>query len=164
MRIYRSLRYTMRRRGIPGFNRFGLYALHRLAVLGLTATVAGVAYSGVPFGAVVIPLAVDAVACVLQMRINDSGPARVLRLYRSTLHDLGDGRYYRYGVLWTPVLRVFLIVAVCCGLGVLCVVVLDGPTIFSYPDVNLLARYALLVAGFRELATGWADMRIRQGL
>lgn len=164
MRIYCSLRYAMRRRDIPGFNRFGLYALHRLAVLGLTVTVAGVVYSVVPFVAAVIPLAVDAVACILQMRINDSGPARTLRLYRSTLHDLGDGRYYRYGALWTPVLRVFLIAAVCCSLGVLCAVVLDGPAALPHPDAARLARVALPVAGFRELATGWADLRIRQGL
>ncbi len=158
------MRYAMRRRDIPGFNRFGLYALHRLAVLGLTATVAGVAYSVVPFGAVVIPLAVDVVARVLQMRINDSGPARTLRLYRSTLHDLDDGRYYRYGVLWTPVFRVFLIAAVCCGLGVLCAAVLDSLAALPHPDAGRLVRIVLLAAGFRELATGWADLRIRQGL
>lgn len=155
------MRYAMRRRGIPGFNRFGLYALHRLAVLGLTVTVAGVAYSVVPFGEVVIPLAADAVACVLQMRINDSGTARMLRLYRSTLHDLDDGRYYRYGVFWTPVFRVFLIATVCCGLGVLCAVVLDGLAALPHRDAGRLARIVLLAAGFRELVTGLADLRIR---
>lgn len=139
--------------GLPQFKIPWLYLLHRLGVFGLTLALVGVVYYGCPIWIVCVPLAVDTVAC--------AWTAGMHRLpWRSPLRLKAKDCEYRYGVLWTPVLRVFLIAAVCCGLGVLCAVVLDGPAVIPHPDAT---RLALLAAGFRELVTGWADLRIRQG-
>ena len=127
--------------GLPQFKILWLYLLHRLGVFGLTLALVGVVYYGCPAWIVCVPLAVDTVAC--------AWTAGMHRLpWRSPLHLKAKDCEYRYGVLWTPVLRLYL-TAVCCGLGVLCAVVLGDPAVIPHPDANLLARIALLVARFR---------------
>lgn len=119
--------------------------------IGLTLALAGVVYSGCPAWAVCIPLAVDTAASAWTAGMDKL-------LWHSPLHLKAKNYEYRYGVLWTPVLRLLLIAAACCALGMLCAVVSAGPAALPHPDT------ARLAAGFRELATGWADLRIRRGL